>query len=111
MSQASAWIPGPPAEPDLSTWWKRLDYARIKIGEERGETLSVNAMAKELDYPAASFASWLAGARPHDVLEIIRRACDYYQIDREWLTWGAVTAEYPLPGDGWRSRTLVGTGS
>lgn len=82
MTSTTAWIPGPPEAPDLSTWWKRLDYARQQIG------MSVNQMAKDLGYSESTFATWLHGARPQDLLDVIDRAVRAYNLDRDWLTWG-----------------------
>lgn len=95
---STAWIPAPPPEPDLSTWWRRLDYVREEIARQRGEAFSVVQMAKEMGYPHATFSTWLKGtARPSDILEVIARAVELYEVDRDWLTWGGplVTPRYP----------------
>lgn len=85
--------------PDPETFHGRLEIVR------RGEGISGNEMARRLEVPEATFATWLKGTVPNDpdVVELANRIERVFGVNWVWMIGGparcnkvfGVTSPYP----------------
>lgn len=95
---ATAQSAGIPAD----TFAVRLLLARHHAGH-----LSIREAAARAGIGHATWTKWERGARPADILDVVRRIADALEIDHDWLLFGG-----PLAGPrGVPTKRVIGEGA